>query len=192
VPSPEADRLVERAIAGDADAFAALFRATLPIVHRNLFGRCGDTALAEDLTSDTYMRAMRAIGTFEGTSRDFLAWVLRIGRNRFLDHVRSGRVRWEVVVDEMPLVTATGDDPEEGAVTSVEGAEVRRALEELTPEQQEVVQLRFLEGLPVADVARIVGRNEGAVKALQFRALRSLGRVLTERGLIEVPEDDDA
>src|SRR5688500_16771562 len=93
IPSPEADELVKRAILGDTDAFASLFRLTLPSVYRYLYGRCGDASLAEDLAQDSFMRALRAIEkSFQGKSNDFLAWVIRIARNRFLDHVKSGRV----------------------------------------------------------------------------------------------------
>ncbi|HVL82302.1 MAG TPA: RNA polymerase sigma factor [Actinomycetota bacterium] len=182
IPSEEADRLVAEAREGNQDAFASLFRASLPIVFSHLRSRCRDKTLAEDLTSETFMRALRAIGGFEGGSRDFLAWVLRIGRNIHLDHVKSGRVRWETVVEELPVEQATSS-PEAEALGRIEGDELRAALAELTPEQQEVLQLRFLHGLPIAEVAVVVGRNEGAVKALQFRALKSLARVLAARGI---------
>lgn len=181
IPSPEADALVESAQDGDVDAFAQLFRATLPIVFRNLYGRSGDRALSEDLASEAYLRAMRSLHRFEGRSQDFLAWILRIARNLFLDHVKSGRVRWEVVVDEAPI-TVSGLDPESEALASVEGDELRRALAKLTDDQQEVVYLRFLQGLSIAEVAEIIGKQEGAVKALQFRALRTLARILLEEG----------
>jgi RNA polymerase sigma-70 factor (ECF subfamily) len=178
IPSPEADELVERAIAGDTDAFASLFEITLPSVYRFLYGRSGDATLAEDLAQDSYMRAMRAIRTsFKGASTDFLAWMIRIARNRFLDHVKSGRVRWEVVVEEMPITFAAGN-PETEAIQSVSAENLKNALSRLTPEQQEIVLLRFFQGLPIADVAAATGRTEGAVKALQFRALRALERVL--------------
>jgi RNA polymerase sigma-70 factor (ECF subfamily) len=159
------------------DAFAALFRSTLHIVFHNLYARCGDHALAQDLASDTYLRALRAVGRFEGTSRDFLSWLLRIARNRFFDHVKSGRMKWETIVEEMP-VTPSNLDPAAEAVATIEAETLRRALEELTEEQQEVLQLRFLQDLSIAEVASIVGRTEGAVKAMQFRALRSLAKVL--------------
>jgi RNA polymerase sigma-70 factor (ECF subfamily) len=181
-PSKEADELVGRAIKGDADAFASLFRITLPSVYRYLYGRCGDAALAEDLAQDSYVRAMRAIKTsFKGGSSEFLAWMIRIARNRFLDHVKSGRVRWEVVVDELPVTVATGN-PESEALASVEGDDLRRALGRLTEEQQEIVLLRFFNGLQIAEVAGATGRTEGAVKALQFRALRALARILDLEG----------
>ncbi|HVE93034.1 MAG TPA: RNA polymerase sigma factor [Actinomycetota bacterium] len=184
IPSPEADQLVQQAKAGDSDAFAALFRATLSIVFNFLYGRSKDRALAEDLASETFLKAMKAIGGFEGTSRDFLSWVLRIGRNQFLDHVKSGRVRWESVVEEMPASVAASN-PEREALGRIEGEQLRRALKQLTPEQQEVLSLRFLQDLPIADVAAIVGREQGAVKAMQFRALRSLAKVLAAEGAAE-------
>lgn len=183
IPSDEADEFVELARSGDLDAFAELYHASLPIVYGNLYRRCGDAALAEDLAADTYMRAMRGVSGFTGKSQDFLAWVMRIARNRFLDHVKSGRVRWEVSTDELP-VTLSPVGVEEQALARVHAADLRRALSRLTDEQQEVVELRFLEGLSIAEVSQVVGRAEGAVKALQFRALRSLARILHEEGVV--------
>lgn len=185
IPSAEADALVFSAIDGDVDAFATLFRLTVPIVHRFLQGRSGgDTALAEDLTQDTYMRAMRAIGTsFRGGSSEFVAWIVRIARNRFLDHVKSGRVRWEMAVDNVPATIATSN-PEADVIATIQGVELRRALSRLTDEQQEVVYLRFLQGLQISEVAIVTGRSDGAVKALQFRALRALQKILVEEGLL--------
>ncbi len=178
LPSPEADDLVQSAIDGDSDAFADLFRLTMPSVYRYLYGRCGDAALAEDLAQDAYLRAMRAIQkSFQGGSSEFLAWMIRIARNRFLDHVKSGRVRWEVVVEETPVRMSTGT-PETEALAMVEGAELKRALGRLTDEQQEIVLMRFFQGLQISEVAGATGRTEGAVKALQFRALRALARIL--------------
>lgn len=186
IPSPEADELVDRAIAGDPDAFASLFEITLPSIYRYLYGRSGDATLAEDLAQDAYMRAMRAIRTsFKGASTEFVAWMIRIARNRFLDHVKSGRVRWEVVVDETPVTLATGN-PELEALDRVASGNLRNALNRLTPEQQEIVYLRFFEGLQIAEVASVTGRTEGAVKALQFRALRALERVIVTDPSIDV------
>jgi len=190
IPSAEADRLVAQAIEGDGDAFASLFRLTVPIVHRFLQARSGDQALAEDLTQDTYIRAMRAIRTsFKGGSSEFVAWIVRIARNRFLDHVKSGRVRWEVAVENMP-VTVAAVNPESDVIATIEAVDLRRALQKLTTEQQEVVFMRFLQGLQIAEVAAATGRSEGAVKALQFRALRALQRVLAEEGLVPGADEE--
>lgn len=179
IPSPEADELVVQARAGDADAFAALYRSALPIIYGNLYRRCGDRTLAEDLTSESFLRAVRSLDRFDGKSGDFVAWVLRISRNLFLDHVKSSRVRWEIVVSETPEYHAS-DDPETEVLAGIEGGRLRTALERLTPEQQEVVLLRFIEGLNIAEVAGVLGRTEGAVKAMQFRALRALEVILVK------------
>ena len=182
IPSPEADELVERAIAGDVDAFASLFEITLPSVYRYLYGRSGDATLAEDLAQDAYMRAMRAIQTsFKGASTEFVAWMIRIARNRFLDHVKSGRVRWEVVVDETPVTLATSNPETRGARSRRRRGPAQGARRGSRAEQQEIVFLRFFQGLQIAEVAAVTGRTEGAVKALQFRALRALERVIVDR-----------
>jgi RNA polymerase sigma-70 factor (ECF subfamily) len=184
IPSAEADDLVAAAIDGDPEAFAVLFRSTVAIVHRFLQARCGDAALAEDLTQDTFIRAMRAIGTsFRGGSSEFVAWVIRIARNRFLDHVKSGRVRWELAVEDVPITVSTLN-PEHDVLATIEGIDLRRALSRLTTEQEEVVLLRFLQGLQISEVATVTGRSEGAVKALQFRALRALQKILADEGLV--------
>jgi len=184
IGSPEADALVRDAIAGNTEAFAALFRVTLPSVYRYLFGRCGDAALAEDLAQDAYLRAMRAVrSSFTGGSSEFLAWLIRIARNRFLDHVKSGRVRWDVVVEETPITLAPGD-PETEALSTVESGELKRALARLTADQQEILYLRFFQGLAITEVATATQRTEGAVKALQFRPLRALARILHAEGSI--------
>jgi RNA polymerase sigma-70 factor (ECF subfamily) len=194
IPSPEADALVARAIEGDPSAFADLFELTLPSVYRFLYGRCGDASLAEDLAQDAYLRAMKAVrSSFVGGSTEFIAWMIRIARNRFLDHVKSGRMRWEIVVDELPLTFAKSDTEHE-AIEKVAGADLRDALKKLTDDQQEIVFLRFFQGLQIAEVAGITGRTEGAVKALQFRALRALERVLVADPLVDLGADaeDDA
>ncbi len=188
IGSPEADALVRDAIGGDTDAFALLFRVTLPSVYRYLFGRCGDAALAEDLAQDSYLRAMRAVrSSFSGGSSEFLAWLIRIARNRFLDHVKSGRVRWEVVVEETPITLASGD-PEMEALATVESADLKVALARLTADQQEILYLRFFQGLAITEVATATQRTEGAVKALQFRALRALARILEAEGSLSIDE----
>ncbi len=190
IPSAEADALVASAIKGDADAFATLFRVTLPSVYRYLFGRCGDAALAEDLAQDSYLRAMRAVrSSFTGGSSEFVAWLIRIARNRFLDHVKSGRVRWEVVVDETPVTLAHGDDPEVEALATVASADLKRVLTQLTADQQEVLFMRFFQGLAITEVAVATERTEGAVKALQFRALRALARIMQAEGLLDMESE---
>jgi len=189
VPSPEADELVAAAIKGDTSAFASLFAITFPSVYRYLYGRCGDVSLAEDLAQDAFLRALRAVRTsFQGKSGEFLAWMIRIARNRFLDHVKSGRVRWEVVVESTPVVFDPSN-PEAEALASVESTDLKKALARLTGDQQEILYLRFFQGLQIAEVAAATSRTEGAVKAMQFRALRALARVLGTEGFFDMGDE---
>ena len=133
---------------------------------------------------------MKAVRTsFTGGSSEFLAWLIRIARNRFLDHVKSGRVRWEVVVEEAPIMLATGD-PETEALATVESGDLKLALARLTADQQEILYLRFFQGLAITEVATATQRTEGAVKALQFRALRALARILEAEGLLGSADED--
>lgn len=188
IGSKEANNLVERAKQGDADAFSALYKATIDSVFAQLRWRTsGDTPLAEDLTSETYMRAMRSLSNFEGSSKDFLSWLHKIARNLFLDHVKSGHSRYEQTADtsegQFSQIRAK-ENPEDKAVAEVSRSELMRALTELTDEQAEVLRLRFLLDMSVSQTAEILGRQEGAVKALQFRALRSLAKIVKVRGLV--------
>jgi RNA polymerase sigma-70 factor (ECF subfamily) len=182
-PPPEAApmmSLVERAQQGDADAFGELYDRYVDLVYRYVYYRVGMTALAEDLTSETFLRALRRIGTFTWQGRDFGAWLITISRNLVADHYKSGRFRLEVATAD--LLEAGADrrqeGPEDAVLESIANAELLEAVRQLNPEQQECVVLRFLQGLSVAETALAMGKNEGAIKALQYRAVRTLGRLL--------------
>ena len=132
------------------------------------------------------MRAMRAIQTsFKGASTEFLAWMIRIARNRFLDHVKSGRVRWEVVVDETPVTLAVGN-PETEALEAVAGGDLRKALDAAHGRAAGDRVPPVLRGPADRRGRGRHGRTEGAVKALQFRALRALERVIVTDPTIDV------
>jgi RNA polymerase sigma-70 factor (ECF subfamily) len=94
-----------------------------------------------------------------------------------------------MAVDDVPVTVATSN-PEADVIATIRGVELRRALSRLTEEQQEVVSLRFLQGLQISEVATVTGRSDGAVKALQFRALRALQKILAEEGLL--PDEDQS
>lgn len=115
--------------------------------------------------------------TWQG--RDFGAWLVTIARNLVADHYKSGRVRLEVTTAETDdPVTRQEDGPEQVVLASMTHGIVRTALRELSDDQRECIVLRFLHGLSVAETAVAMGRNSGAVKALQYRAVRALARAL--------------
>ncbi|CAN3981342.1 RNA polymerase ECF-type sigma factor [Kitasatospora purpeofusca] len=170
--------LVERAQAGESEAFGRLYDHYSDTVYRYIYYRVGSRATAEDLTSETFLRALRRIGTFTWQGRDFGAWLVTIARNLVADHFKSSRFRLEVTTGEMLDSNECERSPEDSVLESLSNAALLEAVRRLNPQQQECVTLRFLQGLSVAETARIMGKNEGAIKTLQYRAVRTLARLL--------------
>ncbi|GAA3045203.1 sigma-70 family RNA polymerase sigma factor [Kitasatospora albolonga] len=170
--------LVERAQNGESEAFGRLYDHYADTVYRYIYYRVGGRATAEDLTSETFLRALRRIGTFTWQGRDFGAWLVTIARNLVADHFKSSRFRLEVTTGEMLDSNECERSPEESVLESLSNAALLDAVRRLNPQQQECVTLRFLQGLSVAETARIMGKNEGAIKTLQYRAVRTLARLL--------------
>jgi RNA polymerase sigma-70 factor, ECF subfamily len=168
--------LVERAQGGDAQAFAALYDRyvdqTFGYVHR----RVGQRQVAEDLVGDVFLRAYRRLSTFEWQGVDLGAWIMTIARNRVHDHFRSARFRLERTTEEVrDDPTPSGpDDPERVAVARDTTRALGEALERLKHDHREIVELRFVHDLSVAETAAVMDRSVGATKALQYRALRAL------------------
>jgi RNA polymerase sigma-70 factor (ECF subfamily) len=176
--------LVERAQAGDAEAFGQIYDRYLDTVFRFIYFRVGNRQLAEDLTSDTFLRALKRIGSFTWQGRDPGAWLVTIARNLVADHFKSGRYRLEVTTGD--VLDADREDrgpegsPESAVVDHITNVALLTAVKQLNPEQQECIVLRFLHGFSVAETAQAMGKNEGAIKALQYRAVRALARLLPE------------
>lgn len=172
--------LVERAQAGEAEAFGRLYDQYSDTVYRYIYYRVGGRATAEDLTSETFLRALRRIGTFTWQGRDFGAWLVTIARNLVADHFKSSRFRLEVTTGEMLDANEVERSPEDSVLESLSNAALLDAVRRLNPQQQECVTLRFLQGMSVAETARVMGKNEGAIKTLQYRAVRTLARLLPD------------
>ena len=172
--------LVRAVQGGDAEAFGLLYDRYVELVFRYAYTRLGDRTLAEDVTSETFLRALRRIGSLTYVGRDVGAWFVTITRNLILDHVKSGRHRFEVATADMRDADRGTEGPEPAVLDSLANEALLRCVRQLNPEQQECVVLRFLQGLSVAETAAIMGKNEGAVKALQHRAVRRLAALLPE------------
>lgn len=173
--------LVDRARQGDPEAFAELYDRYVDRVYRFVLYRVsGDTALAEDITSEVFVRSLRKIRGFTWQGRDVGAWFLTIARNLVLDHFKSGRFRLEVVGGEAPAGGSadTVVDPEDQALSRVSQADLYRAIQRLGTEQQEVIYWRFLQGYSVAETAAAMDKTEGAIKALQYRAVKALYKLV--------------
>jgi RNA polymerase sigma-70 factor, ECF subfamily len=166
------DALVRRARAGDPGALGELYDRFRDRVARFATGRLGDPEKAEDVTSETFEGVLRGLpGYRPGT--DFEAWLFTIAHRRVADHFRRRARRREVDLDEARQA-ATAAGPEDAVLAAERRAEVAGAFRRLRPDQQEVLALRVLGGLTAAQVAKVVGKSEGAVRVAQHRALLDL------------------
>lgn len=183
----QAWELVHAAQSGDTGAFGELYDRYVDTVFRYVLFRLGDRELAEDVTSETFLRALRRIGSVSYQGRDVGAWFITIARNLVLDHVKSSRYRREITTSDVADTGAAAfsaaerqveKSPEHQVMAMATRDELYRCIQELGDDQRECVVLRFLQGLSVAETAEIMNRNEGAIKALQHRAVRRLAQLL--------------
>jgi RNA polymerase sigma-70 factor (ECF subfamily) len=172
--------LVAAAQQGDQAAFGQLYDRYVDVVFRFILFRVGDRPLAEDLTSETFLRALRRISSVSYQGRDVGAWFVTIARNLVLDHVKSSRYRLEMTTADILDSSADDRGPEHEVVEEATATELMRCVAQLGRDQQECIMLRFMQGLSVSETAAVMGRNEGAVKALQHRAVRRLAQLLPE------------
>ncbi|MET9228487.1 sigma-70 family RNA polymerase sigma factor [Lentzea sp. NPDC003310] len=177
--SDEPWQLVKAAQSGDTEAFGVLYDKYVDMVFRYVLFRVGgDRAFAEDVTSETFLRALRSIGSVSYQGRDVGAWFVTIARNIVFDHVKSSRYRLEVTTAELQDNREETSGPEQEVMTEATNAELLRCVSQLGDDQRECIVLRFIEGKSVSEVAQLMDRNEGAVKALQHRAVRRLAQIL--------------
>jgi RNA polymerase sigma-70 factor (ECF subfamily) len=172
--------LVELARGGDAEAFGMLYDHYHTSVYRFLYYRVGSAALAEDLTSETFFRALRSMGSFRWQGKDFGAWLMTIARNLTADHYKAGRTRLEYATEDMGAHDSATEGPETSVLASLTNDALLAALKKLPAEQQECLIMRFLQGLSISETAKVLGRSDGAVKQLQLRGVRNLAKLLPE------------
>jgi RNA polymerase sigma-70 factor (ECF subfamily) len=166
----ELRRLVTRAKAGEQDAVDALYRLHVDRIYAYLAANVGNPHDAEDLTTLTFMRMIMSLPRYRPSSTPFAAWLFRIARNLAVDHFRAAaraRARPQPVV--WPDASA-----EDEALSVLDREVLREELATLSLGQREVLTLKFVCGLTNAEVASVLGKTEGAVKALERRALRTL------------------
>ncbi|HYF92111.1 MAG TPA: sigma-70 family RNA polymerase sigma factor [Symbiobacteriaceae bacterium] len=179
--APEDEKwLVERA-KRDPEAFGELYDSHFDRIYAYIYRKTGDRQVAEDLTSETFMKALANIKGYNYTGQPFAAWLYRIASNVVTDHYRSRRVTTSL--DEGLQIPDRGTSPEEAALRLDDQQAVARAIQSLSPDQQDVILLRFSGDMKLRDIGQVIGKTEGAVKALMFRALNSLKGKLTESGV---------
>ena len=175
--------LVARAIRRDREAFAALYELYFERIYRYARLKVGDQAEAEDITAAVFLNAWRAVDRFAPQGENaFLAWLFRLTHNALIDRYRRQRNVGSLdAVDESALPLEAHFNPEAMLEWQVTVDELQHALQALTEEQREVVLLRFVEGLSAREVGEIMGKQEGTVRGMQFRAIEALRRVLSQQ-----------
>jgi len=175
VSDRERERL-RRARALDRNVLAAIYDDYHQPVYRYVHRQVGDVEAARDLTAEVFQRFLQAMGNGRGPDQHLAAWLYRTAHNTVIDYYRRQQHRQHLHLDE-GLVNAD-DDPAGTAERNISAAQVRAALQHLTPDQQQVIVLKFLEGMSNQEVAAALGKPVGAVKSLQHRALAALRRQL--------------
>jgi RNA polymerase sigma-70 factor, ECF subfamily len=174
--------LVERVQAGDGDAFGELYDRYVDMIYRFVYARVRHQQRAEDLTSETFVRALRSIHAIAYRGQDVGAWLVTIARNLVFDDAKSARARFETVTDECHDDRASMPSAEAEALVRFADREIVGAMRAISAPQRQCLTLRFIQQLTLKETAAVIGCHQGAVKSLQHRALRALLTVLEADG----------
>ncbi len=170
--------LVRRAVRRDSEAFAELYDLYIDRIFKYVYYKVGLVPVAEDLTSQVFLKAWERIGDYQLTERPFAAWLYRIAHNHVVDHYRTRHA--ETPLDELSLADERMPNFDDWAELHLTREKLQKAIAQLTDDQQQVIILRFLEGYSAEQVGEMLGKDSGAVRALQFRALNALQRLLRQ------------
>lgn len=170
--------LILRAQAYEPAAFTEIYERFYQGIYNYVFYRVTDEPLAEDLAAEVFVKALEAIDTYTFRGVPFSAWLYRIANNLVTDHFRRKPRNNHLPLEETQI--AHDQNPNELMERGFTQRELQKALNLLTDEQQQVIILKFVDGLSNLEVAQVLGKTEGAIKSLQHRALASMGRVLAD------------
>jgi RNA polymerase sigma-70 factor (ECF subfamily) len=179
------EQLIARAAKGDREAFGRLYEEHAVRVFRHAYFLTSDVTLAEDLTAQTFLKALEAIGRYENRGVPFIAWLLRITVNLAINHRKALKNGIHAQLPEQIVDEDALGSPEQSCTMKSEGERVWRKVMELPTEQRQVIVMRFMEDLPYSDVAAVLGKSIGAVRVIQFRALHNLRNLLHEEDMAE-------
>lgn len=189
--APDLERsTVDRARSGDQQALADIYDWYMPRIYRYAVARCGNTAEAEDLTEEVFLKMLGAIGDFRWRDVPFSSWMFRIAHNVVATHFRRAAQRGGTTSEIPEDMPDARPDMALAVEEQITIEEVRRATALLPEAQREVIELRFAVGLSIADTAKALGKREGNVKALQHKAVGKLQKLLIphKNGVAAVPQ----
>ncbi len=177
------EQLLEAAVAYDDVALGELYDRYEARIFSYIYRRTGDEAVAEDLTAQVFVKMLQAIRDRRAWHSSFSGWLYRIAHNVVIDQYRQRERHAQIGLDDAPDLVAEDDDPAVSAELRLTTDKVRFAMRQLTDEQAEVLSLRFLEGYSIFEVASLMNKTEGAIKALQYRAVATLRNLLEHEQL---------
>ncbi len=179
MPLPNEKQLVLQAQDGNSEAFGQLYDAYMERIYRFVYFRVEDQQTAEDITSQVFLKAWSNLDRFSFNRTPYLAWLYTIAHNAVIDHYRTRKVT--TALDDVQLSQQDHAEAVENDIDlSSEMKSIKEALEMLTDDQQKVLTLKFIEGMSNHEIARHLGKREGAIRALQMRGLQALAKQLEE------------
>lgn len=170
------EQIVQRAINGDREAFTYIYDLHFDKIYRYIYTKVRSQSEAEDLTQDVFIKAYEGLKNYKWRDLPITAWLFKIAHNRVIDHVRKASKEKRADLNEADAISA--GDPVYMTEQNFEVYELKGALDKLPEAQREVVTLRFISELSIAEVALTLGKSEGTIKALQFNAVASLRKLL--------------
>lgn len=173
------DRLLLQAKQGDREALMRIYDTYFSPIYSFIRLRVEDTALAEDLASDVFIKLVESLTGRNAPHHSLRGWLFKAARNRIYDHYRANKRLTSEAIDEW-IPGPSDEEPEEKFIRTVQIRQARAALLRLSADQQEVLILRFGQGLGLQETADIMDRNISAIKSLQFRAVNALRQILGE------------
>ncbi len=169
--------LVRRAQQRDQEAWATLYEEHFDKIYRYVALKIGNEIEAEDMAQQVFLKALRSISSFKWKGEPFSAWLFRIAHNQVVDYLRKRTKQSTIPLDESLAVS--GSDPQQLAERKLDIEQLTLATRQLTQAQREVISLRFAGELSLAEVAKVMGKSQGAVKALQHSAIVALRKALS-------------
>lgn len=174
---PQEDQTVKKAIRGDRHAFGQLYDAYMDSIYRFIYLRVEDQQTAEDIAASVFLKAWEKLEDYQLRGVPFRAWLFRIARNAVIDHYRTRK--------EVAPLEAVVNTYDEGAVsvsekvgTRLEAEKIVTLMNQLTEDQRNVLSLKLVHGLNTQEVAKALGKRQGAVRALQMRGLQALAKLM--------------
>ena len=183
MPLPNEKQLVLQAQAGNSEAFGQLYDAYMERIYRFVYFRVEDQQTAEDITSQVFLKAWSNLDRFSFSRTPYLAWLYTIAHNAVIDHYRTRKAA--TALDDVQLSQQDHAEAVENEIDlSAEMKTIKEALRLLTDDQQKVLTLKFIEGMSNHEIARHLGKREGAIRALQMRGLQALAKQLEEKMVV--------